>query len=397
MAKSEALEGNRGTDSVSSLQESSFENTLAFVTDERVSSLPIETRVQTPPRSKWTTQAHWERDWDITGEYLGTDKTLEEVGRKHSLVAERIRQVVKKGVRQLYQIQSTGVKSEFPFYQFGYRKPLPLSLRRRRSEARGGLSVRIEKEILEGKTIPQIKEGLDPGQISQVRRGLRGWGIEIPYEITPILPRYEKLRDPKLSDEEKQKLLDSVEHNSVLRVLSSGEEPLTMPVSKIGQEAGLFFRGEKVNFIYTVLRSKGLPASSFSQFVRYRKGNREKRRLTYYFICASDRDRAIEIIKSASEFNQLRINPVTILGKATDRIPREGELVNSGNYSHLGPLVIVIRGKSLSHIKVEDIILDDCPASVFRLGSKQQTFYRLDQEEQLRKYLKKRLRDIGLV
>jgi len=396
MVRQEALK-NSGVIPASS-QKPSFENTLAFVTDERVSSVPIDTKVQTPPRSKWTTQAQWERDWEITGEYLGTDKILEEIGREREISRERVHQIVKRRIGQLHQIQNAEVKSEFSLDQFSYHKPLPVSLRRRRSEARGGLSARIEKALLEGKTIPQIEEELKPRQISNARKALRGWGIEIPYEYNHILPRIEKLRDPGLTDEEKQKLLDSVghKHNSVLKVLSSGEEPLTIPVSRIGWQAGLFFRVDKVNFIYALLRSKGVPASSFSHFVRSREGNREKIRRTYYFICASDRDRAIEIINSTKELDQYRVNPVTILGKATDRIPRAGELQDSGNYSHLGSLVIEIREKSLGrYIRAENIILDDCPASVFRY--KKSRFYRLDQQKQLRKYLKRRLRELRLI
>ena len=155
----------------------------------------------------------------------------------------------------------------------------------------------IEKALLEGKTIPQIEKELKPSQISHAREALRGWGIEIPYKFSPILPRFEKLRDPKLTDPEKQKLLDSVGHDGVLRALSSGEGQFIMPVSRIGWQAGLFFRVDKVNIICALLRSKGIPASYFSHFVR--SGGRKREKRTYYFICATDRDRAIEIIKDA--------------------------------------------------------------------------------------------------
>ena len=81
MARAETLENNGRVSSPSSSQTKSFENTLAFVTDERVSSLPIGTKVQTPPRGKWMTQAQWERGWKITGKFLGTDKIFEDIGR----------------------------------------------------------------------------------------------------------------------------------------------------------------------------------------------------------------------------------------------------------------------------------------------------------------------------
>lgn len=379
-------------------REKSFKNTLAFVTDERVSSVPIDTKVQIPSRHRNMNQTQWERRWEVVGEYLGTDKILEEVSRDSDITEERVRQIVKQGVKQLHRIQSAEVKSEFPLDQFSYRKPLPVSSRRRYSEAHGGSAVRIEQALLEGKTVPQIKKDFKPMQIFNARRTLGKWGIEIPYELSPILPRFEKLRDPKLYDEEKQKLLDSVEHanNSVLKVLSSGEEPFTIPVFRIGWEAGLFFRTDKVNIIYALLRSKGVPASYFSYFVRSRRGNKEKKRYTYYFICATDRDRAVEIIKGAEELDQFKVNPVTILGKATDRIPRVGELINSGNYSRVWALVNDIRGRPIGrHGRTEDIFLDDCPVSIFKHHVN--IFYRLDQQEQLREYLRGRLKELGLI
>lgn len=71
--------------------------------------------------------------------------------------------------------------------------------------------------------------------------------------------------------------------------------------------------------------------------------------------------------------------------------------MKSKNYLHLGSLVIEIRRRSINgqYVKTEDIILENCPVSVFRY--KRSIFYRLDQEEQLRKYLRSRLKELGLI
>src|SRR3989344_6810013 len=156
--------------------ERSFENTLAFVTDERVTSVPVDTRTQIPSRNRKMTQAQWERNWSILGEYLGTDKTLEEIGRDRDLTRERVRQIVGKGVKQLHEVQSPEVQDEYPLDSLSYSKPLPLPSRKRTSKAHGGLSVEIEQALLGGQKISQIKEEFSSKQIGNARRILGGWG-----------------------------------------------------------------------------------------------------------------------------------------------------------------------------------------------------------------------------
>lgn len=246
MSGIESASNSRVDHDSASSQKRSFENTLAFVSDERVSSFPIDTKTQIPPRSKSMTQTQWERNWRIVGAYLGTDKLLEEIGRDPGITKERVRQIVKSGVKKLHQIQSTEIRDEFLLGKFGYWKPLPIVLRRRRSESKGGVAVKIEQALAKGKTLPKIKEEFTSEQVLTARTTLRQWGIEIPYEHQPILPKYLKLRDPELADWEKQKLLDSIEHHGALRILSSGEEPLIVSVSKVGRKAGLFFSNKKL-------------------------------------------------------------------------------------------------------------------------------------------------------
>lgn len=249
MSRAEAPEGGRGVGRVSTPQEPSFENLLSFAMDERT-AVSIDKKVLTPPKDKHGTLVKWEQRWDITGKYIGTGMTLDEVGRDYNTTRENARQRVKTGVRQWHDIQTPEVKSDHPLSSFKYNKPLSLASRRRHSIANGGASIKVEQALAEGKSIEQIREGLTADQFYGVRATLHAWGIvEIPY-IVPILQRFERLRNPDLSDEEKQEVLDSIEHNGEIRALISGEEPFVISVTDIGEQAGLFFRSDKVPAIF---------------------------------------------------------------------------------------------------------------------------------------------------
>lgn len=380
MAVKEAIEGKP-----------SFQNTLEFVCDERVSSVPIDTKVQVPPISQWRSQEQWERMFYITGQYLGTDKTLDEIGIYMGISKERISQIVEEGVRQLYQIQDPVVRGEFSLEKFDYGKPLTIASRRRWSAARGGRAIRAEELFRKGRTPGQIREDLNIRDIGNVRKILGNWGTEIPYECPPILPRFKRLRDTDLADKEKQELLDTVINPGMVKVLSSGEKPLLAIVSIVARKAGLFFRVDKTRDIYKVLRDKDIPASFVSHATRINKKG-EKKNASYYFICATDIGRAIEVIKGASELNSFRESSITELSKSTDEVPRVVDLLRSGNYSHITS-VVEIRGK---RIKSEDIFAKgNCSVPVYRYQGS--VYYPREYEDELRAYLFERLEELGLI
>ena len=61
----------------------------------------------------------------------------------------------------------------------------------------------------------QIGRELDPFEDTthRARQALRGWGINIPLEINPILPALKDLANTDLSDKDIQALLDKVQNS----------------------------------------------------------------------------------------------------------------------------------------------------------------------------------------
>lgn len=374
--------------------ETSFENLVNFVCDPEVSSVPIDTCSFTPPKLKGQKPKHWGRMFEIVGAYLGTEQSLEEVGREFGLTRQRICQIARKGVRVMYAAQNQDIRDKYPWESFDFNKPLGVSNFRKISEAGGGTSCRVEELYLLGYTLDEIARvmGKDVCQISQVRGILRGWGVNLPYKFAPVLPRFEQLRNPKLTDEDKQRLLDSIKVNGALAVLSSGENPLVVAVSNVGDQAGLYIKYSKASIIYDVLRRNGVPASTFSETVN---NNGKKRYRSHYFIHTADIKRAIEVIKGASELDEYKSGKAIAIGKPTDRVPRCAELKKSGEYGSISSLVKKLRGRSYHpRVRAEDIIAEDCPVGVFRYDIR--VYYSISDEKALSEYLMRRFEVAGL-
>lgn len=369
----------------------SFDNLMAYWRNEKVSSAPIDAK------DYYVSPIRNPRDWEILGKYLGTEKVAEEIGRDYGgLARERVRQIVKAGTGKHHQAQISQIQAEHPIETFDYAKSRTIESRRRLSESHGGITIKIEQAILEGQTLQELKEEFTLGQIVNTRRRLRNWQseAEIPYEKKPILPRFEKLKNPELSDEETQKLLDGIKHHGILRALLNVDEPLITGVSEVARAAGLHFNNSNVSLIYTFLKSRGIPGTVVHGGSAIRKERRHE--FNYYAISATDKERAINAIRESRELDQFRVNPVRAMGKNTDEIPRAGQLIISGDYARLGRLIYEIAGKrSLGRKKIDGIIDENCPVSVYHYRDK--WLYEKEDRDELLAYLKKRLKEVGYI
>ena len=124
-----------------------------------------------------------------------------------------------------------------------------------------------------------------------------------------------------------------------------------------------------------------------------------------YFIRTLDNNRAVTILQQASEVNHLRKNPVTVLGKPVQHIPTTYEFVRNEGLASVMNLISEIRGRRISpnsNIKLTDVIANDCPISIYVHCHKQKPWhgdfrYWSDQKNQLKVYLRKRLKDLELL
>lgn len=125
----------------------SFADTLAFV--EKASAIPLQRKPAVtgafyPPKDAWQSDVIYRRNWEVTGRYLGTAETLEEIGVPVVLTGERVRQIVKRTVRTLHKRASNSVRTGVYLKNLDLRKPLTTESPREGSNAGSNISARFD-------------------------------------------------------------------------------------------------------------------------------------------------------------------------------------------------------------------------------------------------------------
>ena len=347
-----------------SAQGRSFQNVLDFLAEQ---VFPIELKTQVPPKHPNQTQENWERNLRITGLYLGTgpNQTLDEIGGD-VLTRERIRQIVKETVRKIQANSNQEMQERFPLESFYFGKPQDkVTIGKRISKRHGNLPLKVGGAILKGQSLSEIRRRFGHRKVYSALHTLRKWGIEIPREKS-VRERFASLANPELSDQEVQKILDTVT-GSAYRYLSRGKNPILTKVSGIARSASLFLTSRDVGLISTVLKKAGIGVG-FAPSGSFRRKSGEQIQFRYHFIRTLDTDRAVNLLKQAPEFEHLKTNPVAVLGRPSAEIPSCYKL-QSGEFAAVMNLVAEIRGRRLnqkSRIKLVKIINADCPVSVYK-------------------------------
>lgn len=377
----------------------SFQNTLDFLAEVRT---PIWFRFPWPPQGKNQTAADWQRNHAIAGRYLGTDATHQEIANDENLTRQRIQQIVKSVVTGLHANSSQEFRKRYPLESFDFKKPLALAARLRISQSRSGIVSEVANLLLREQSLSQIKKELGSQRVSTALKTLENWGIDIPRN-TMLRRRFARLADPDLLESQVKQIFDTV-NRSAYHYLSRGPNPLLKPIKDIAEGVGLFYGSAHTRLIAKVLRKAGI-AVGFAKHKTYIRKSKGQVSSGYHFIRALDADRAKSALEKSSEIAHLKTNPVTVLGKWADEIPTVHKLQNSGQFMSVMNLVIDIRGKKIGPKgKLADLIFQDCPVPIFvyyrqrtRGGKPYGDFrFRLDQKEELKTYLEKRLRELGL-
>jgi len=386
----------------------SFQNLMDFLA---VQVFPIDLKTQVPPKNSNQNQEKWERNLRITGVYAGTDpdQTLDEIGGD-DLSRERIRQIVNNAVKRLWQIQTPQLKETFPWESLDFDKSHTLAGRQKQSQKRGGISLKVVQLVSQGKSATEIREILEISgrSLCAVRQTLKNWGIEVPRQKR-VRERFASLADPKLSDREVQKVLDTITRYTYI-VLSQGEKPLLTKLSNLARDAGLIFSSRDIGLISAVLKKAGVRIGFVANKHNYRRKSGAQTNWGYHFIRTLDRNRAVSMFKQAPEAEHLRINPVTVLGKTSGEMPSVNvSKLKSGEFASVMNLIAEIRGRRIgsgSKIKLTDVVEDNCPVSIYQYDKRGRSGshntcsvyrYRLEQKEELKAYLAKRLKSLGLL
>lgn len=318
----------------------SFENTQAILAN---ATAPIDRRTYWPLRDASQPEEKWIRMWEMVGEHVGIGDSLDKIGKRHDLSRERVRQLVKRAVINLYPLLDPEVQARYPLESLGFAKP------------------RVER----AKGAESLKKSLN------------------------------RLRTQDLTDQEIQEVLNSVGCKTYTR-LSKGENPLFTNIRNLAKEAGLFIPSRQVHYLVLVEElKKGIPVGLAKVTSKEKPGTRQKV-LRYYFIFSGHKQRAVEVLQSNPAFDRYRTNPIRALRQTDEKTPSLSQLVFSGAYSHVNNLLAELGHARFSQeckLTISDLIANDCPVPVFRYRQPQY-FYPTSQKEALKTYLAAKIEKI---
>lgn len=373
----------------------SFENTLAFLSEHTISP---DTKTLIPKSPQGQNLGQWEQAMRILGQYFGTDKTNEEIADELDVTKQNVNHIIKMGIRRLHKSASWKLKAKYPFESLSSRKPLPIASGRRHSEVQGGIAVRAEQMVSEGKTPAEIKQELGgSARLGVARQTLRGWDINTPLEKNPILPAFKELANTELSDEDLRALLNKVQNTAQYRALLKAG--LIVNLTSLARRAGLYLTGQDIPRVHEVLAQDGIPQGKTPNHVKGEDGER-KILGRYYFIAAMDEAKSIATLKRSRELADLKINPVKVIGAPVKTIPNTTELMwRSGKYRSVLKLAGQIAGSKVNSRKLNrnNIVAGIASVSFYTIGSRGGLLYEAEHEDAAIEHLKMRMKELGII
>lgn len=404
-----------GTQPENARGQKSFANTLEFVAQASIvplDSKPSDPESCYPPLTPQQTYLRWSwiRTWEITGLYLGTDRSLEAIGsnEKFRLTRERVRQIINDCLNQLHQIAPEEIKIRFPLDSLGLKNRRAVEHLRNLVRKRNRSIIQVEQLLQEKKSIREIRTslGLTSTQLSHMRGVLRRWGIELPYQLEGYSQEYRqklgKLKDPTLSCEESQRTLDIITHSAYRRI-SKGDNPLILPISKVAKKAGLFISRRDVVFLATILKKAQIPTGQATSFYQEKTSGKQKFH-RYHFVPRGKVEEARHLFETHPQLERFRQNPVQVIGCPLEDISTISQLKNSDHFLSVGTLLSELgcpQPYLTFGLTTRELIAADCPVPVFvyrprsqqgEPRSRPKTYYlEAQRKEELRTYLKTRL------
>lgn len=345
------------------------------------------------------TEDTWIRQRNMIGAYFASDATHQSLADIYGVARQRIFQIIRHGVVNLWRSSSPELKQLYPFESIPLNKPESLADHlARSSRSVNSLMVKVLAGLEAGKSLAQIKqkEDLTGDQIADVRIRTRKLGIEIPYQAKMRSPAERKRLVGRLSQATDKTLVRTLFREVRLpfcRNHSRGEDRCFVTVTNLAREAGYYFRNTEANQFVRPLQKADIPIRSFRR--RLKRGKNKGLIQRYYFITRPFEEQSKQIYQHTKKLDKFKQNPVTqIAGPKTDRLPTTTDFVREKDYRTVGKL---FRQTGLQIPRVHNSFEDtdffnpNCPVPLFRVGGKSRrshyACYPVDQEEVLRKWI----------
>ena len=284
-------------------EEKAYRRKILFLTE----AMQEGAHLKPPPF--YLSNEQWGRWVDIGLAYnLNEAKTLEEVGQKFGgITRERVRQIEKKFIYNLWGNSSPEVRAKFPLEKILLNKPVSQTFREKISASMGGASLRIKEQVQNGVTrVSEIekKTGISEKEILGRRDVLRRMGIELPRKTVSYKELKDKI-DKITDDNDLQEILDNLPLNTFLRLVDiyKDDKSLFVRLGTILHELGFSYRRDKRAF--KELKAKNVPIKIFLGVNVQRK--EENCPHNFYFVYVKHRKRIRDIL-TKTDFNAIAEN-----------------------------------------------------------------------------------------
>lgn len=315
------------------------------------------------PSAKWATMVA------IIQAYYGSDKNLEVVGKDFNIEKKQsVHQILKKGMEYLWQNCSIKLQESFPFSEIPLGKP---------SFKRGGVTLRVEKGLMQGKSIREIiqqeKEKLTGTQLSSTRRVLAKLGIEVPY-LAPSRRKID-LEIPELG--RRKDVLFYRKHRD-----------LFVTVKEVVKEGGFHVRPSDLKHFTQRLKEEGIPLVVLA--FQIKSGKYLGRWQRYYFISREDFGRAVAAIRGDSDLAKFLAPRVKQICGPKVALPNTTLLSKKTHYESVAKLFAPLGVRPGGHAgpRYKEFFAD-CPVPIFNRDHHH--LYPLDQKELLSRFIEERL------
>lgn len=334
----------------------------------------------------------YERQFERFSRYAGFDGTMAGVGAEFGVTKERVRQIVDETLKSLYEHAPLAVKEKYLPKSLATRKNKTTEQKMRLSLARGGKSVKVAEALAEHQSVKQISEQF--GGLAGSRTILKGWGLDLPYVQEPTVEKFSGLGDGDLKPRGTQSLLNQVDsHGQYRTLLKAG---LVFNLTSTARRAGLFACGRDIARICEALDVNGVPRARVIHS-RNQKVGKKVNVAWYHYIAAKDEARAIAALESFACLEDLRTNPVTVIGNSgRHEIPTTTQLRNHERYEHIGNLIKEMIGRQFQNnngVTIPDF-LEETTARAYSCTSGY--YFAKEDRDELVSYLAPKLAELGL-
>ncbi len=345
-------------------------------------------------------RATWERNLAATQAYIQQeDLTLEQIAREilHVSTRQRAHQIISQTLIHLKAYAKPETQQLFPM-DLPTNKQAGLEGRKRSSINKGGRSFKIAQMIGQNLGVKDIIDAVGSGKFKQAKGTLGKWGIKLPYHPNSNLAKHaehEQLAARLIEGGVSKQILDDNLAKVSRRFISNYNGSAVWSVRGIARQAGLHLTIQKQDDqkVLSALETGGVTVVQIEQ-VTHNGPQRGSRRLLR--IAACDRERAVEILKNTPALEELRQNPVSVpFGPKPENLPTTTQLLKKKDFGSLGVLMkeLGLRiGKKNFRLLVGDIFDKTCPVPIFRYQA--YWLYPLPDEDKLRSYLQKRIKQI---